>query len=1197
MFWSFFSFEIRYWIRSWMLWIFFLIIGLLIFGAVSAPDEIRVGGALGNTMQNAPFVIENFYSFICLTALIMTTAFVNSAASREFAFNTDQIVFSTPIRKLPYLSGRFLGSALISVIPILGVSLGILLAKHMPWVTPERWGPVVWQAHLNGVLMFALPNTLLIAAIIFAIAVLTRSTIASFVGALGLLTAYSAAQAFTTDLKNEKVAALLDPFAIRTYGLVTKYWTVADKNHIALGWTGLMLWNRVIWLSVAVAVFLFAYWRFSFAQRSSKVKKAKTASAEASSAPGRTVPQAALAFGPGAHLRQFWNSTRLEFKVLVKSTIFIVIALAALLNCLSAVIFNATEGFGDTSLPVTYNVLDLISGTLYLFLFGIMTYFAGVLIWEERDARLDEIFDALPHPVWPSYFSKLVALLGALAVLLLVAMGTGIAVQLAHGYHRLQLGLYVATLFGTNFSTFLFFTVLAFFIHILSPNKYIGYFVYVAFGALNLFVWNPLHVATNLVQFGTRPGMTYSDFFGYAPYLRSWLWYTVYWATFCLILSLLSIVLWQRGRDTAWKARIQLAWQRLRGAPSLVLAGSVVLFVALGGWIFWNTKVLNTTSSEHDREVLQTDYEKTYKRYENQRFPRVKSVKFAVDLYPETSNMVLRGTEIIKNESTQPLREIHFSLADPRDFKSSIDLAGARIQSDDERLSYRIYRMEQPMQPGEERPLKFAVETVRRGFQNSVSNVRVVENGTFFDNSIVPQIGYQADHELADKNKRRKYGLKEKQLMPLLERDCTVNCGDNYISKYSDLIDVDTVISTSPDQIAIAPGTLEREWTENGRKYFHYQLDHLEYNYYAFLSARYEVARRTWNGIPLEVYYLKQHPWNVPKMLDAMERSLQYYSTNFSPYTQKEARIIEFPRVASFAQAFPGTMPYSESIGFIANLEHPDDIDKVSYVVSHEMGHQWWAYQVLGANMEGATSLSETLAQYSALVVMEARDGKDQMRKFMSYEMDGYLRARGRELIKERPLLKVEANQGYVHYNKGSVVMYYLREMIGEEAVNQALREVIADHAYQVPPYPTSYALVDALSKRTPPQLQYMIKDLFYDITLFSNRALEATARKRPDGKYDVTVRVESHKFKADDQGNEKEVPVDDWIEVGALAKPKKGNKYGQVLARERQHMATGVSSYSFVTDQLPEKAGIDPMLLLIDRVPDDNLHPVTLEK
>ena len=288
-------------------------------------------------MQNAPYVIENFYSFICLLALVMTTAFVNSAASREFAFNTDQLVFSTQIRKLPYLSGRFLGSALISVIPMLG-----RIRRRSCWPsicrgsTLERWGPVVWPAHLNGILLFALPNTLLIAAVVFAIAVLTRSTIASFVGALVLLTAYSAPQAFTTDLKNETIAALLDPFAIRTYGLVTKYWTVADKNHMVLGWSGLLLWNRIIWLVVAALVFLFAYWRFSFAQRSGKVKRKQKQPplrrAAASSDPG-SAPRSRLA--PAAHLRQLWHSTRLEFKVLVKSTIFIVLALAALLNCLS----------------------------------------------------------------------------------------------------------------------------------------------------------------------------------------------------------------------------------------------------------------------------------------------------------------------------------------------------------------------------------------------------------------------------------------------------------------------------------------------------------------------------------------------------------------------------------------------------------------------------------------------------------------------------------------------------------------------------------------------------------------------------------------------------------------------------------------------------------------------------------------------
>jgi hypothetical protein len=69
---------------------------------------------------------------------------------------------------------------------------------------------------------------------------------------------------------------------------------------------------------------------------------------------------------------------------------------------------------------------------------------------------------------------------------------------------------------------------------------------------------------------------------------------------------------------------------------------------------------------------------------------------------------------------------------------------------------------------------------------------------------------------------------------------------------------------------------------------------------------------------------------------------------------------------------------------------------------------------------------------------------------------------------------------------------------------------------------------------------------LFYDITLFSNRAVTATARKGADGKYQVTVETEARKFKADEKGNETEVPVDDWIEVGALAAPRKGQTIWQ---------------------------------------------------
>ena len=1189
----FLTFEVRYWLRSWMLWIFFLIIALLIFGATST-DQVTIGQALENTYRNAPFVIENYYSILGLLTLLMTVAFVNSAASREFAYNTHQILFATPLKKFDYLAGRFLGSALIAVIPMLGISLGILAGKWMPWVDPERWGPVNWTAHLYGILVFAIPNTLFVAAIIFAIAVLTRSTVTSFIGALVLLTGYGVGAALTTDVQHETWAALLDPFGIRTFALATKYWTVADKNTLVIGYSGLLLWNRVIWLAAGAAIFAFAYSRFRFEERAGRSKKARD-NAEPDALGAIRFPQLRQAFGLGAQWAQFWGDFKVEFFGLVKSTSFVVITCAALLNTVPSIILSASEGYGNTSLPVTYRLIEIIQGTLYFFLICMVTYYAGVLVWKERDARMDEIEDAMPHRDWPSYVSKLSALLGAIFLIVCVAGVSGILMQVFSGYHRYQLGLWATELLGMDFTGFVFLAVLAYFVHVISPNKYVGYFAYIAFVIANQFVWRPLHVATRLVQFGSQPPTTYSDFFGFAPYWKSWTWFTAYWLAFCGLLAVASVLLWQRGRERAWKLRLRQARLRFTAPLGVVAVALLAAFLGTGAWIYYNTEVLNTILSEDDLDHLSIDYEKTYKKYDKLPQPRVVDLKYAIDLYPERRAATMHADTIIENKTEKPIGVLYLNDAGP-DYHTEIQIDGATLKQDDRRLSFRTYELNPPMQPGEKRHMRFTVSREPRGFENTVGVLQVVQNGTFFNNAEVsPQIGYQPQRELDNRNKRKKFGLKEKDLMPALERNCTTDCMDTYLSNNSDWVNVETVISTSPGQIAVAPGSLERQWTENGRCYFKYKLDHSALNFYSFLSANYQVARKEWNGIKIEVYYLKEQPWNVPKMLRSVEKSFEYYTTNFGPYPQKEARIIEFPRIERFAQAFPGTMPYSESIGFIANLKDPEDIDMVYYVVAHEMAHQWWAHQVIGANMQGATLLSETLAQYSALMVMEKEYGRDIMRKFLKYEVDNYLRNRGKELLKECPLLRVDSNQGYVHYRKGSVVMYYLKEMIGEEAVNRALRKVLQQYAYAPPPYPVSYALVDALRDETPPQYQYLIQDLFYDITLFSNRTLSASAKKRADGKYDVTIHVDTKKFKADEKGQEHEVPVNDWIEIGAFAKPPKGKKYGKTLYRERVLMKSGAGTYTFRVDEPPDKAGIDPFLLLIDRIPDDNTKTVDI--
>jgi ABC-2 type transport system permease protein len=165
-----------------------------------------------------------------------------------------------------------------------------------------------------------------------------------------------------------------------------------------------------------------------------------------------------------------------------------------------------------------------------------------------------------------------------------------------------------------------------------------------------------------------------------------------------------------------------------------------------------------------------------------------------------------------------------------------------------------------------------------------------------------------------------------------------------------------------------------------------------------------------------------KHPYNLGTMIESAKASLEYFSREFSPHQYRQFRVLEFPRCATFAQSFPNTIPYSEAIGFIADLRDEKDIDYVFYVTAHEMAHPWWAHQVLSSRMQGMTVPVETLAQYSALMVMEKEYGPEMMRRFLRRELDGYLRQRGGEQIEELPLPPVE-NQGYIHYQKGSIAL------------------------------------------------------------------------------------------------------------------------------------------------------------------------------
>ncbi len=339
----------------------------------------------------------------------------------------------------------------------------------------------------------------------------------------------------------------------------------------------------------------------------------------------------------------------------------------------------------------------------------------------------------------------------------------------------------------------------------------------------------------------------------------------------------------------------------------------------------------------------------------------------------------------------------------------------------------------------------------------------------------------------------------------------------------------------------------------------------------------------------LGIYYQPGHEYDLERMMKGMKAALDYCTTNFSPYQNKTLRIVEFPRYATFAQSFPASIPYSEAIGFIARVDpkNEEDINYPFYVTAHEVAHQWWAHQVIGGNVQGSTLMSESLAQYTALMVMKREVGPEQMRRFLKYEMDRYLIGRSVERKKELPLERVE-NQPYIHYNKASVVFYALQDYAGEENVNRALHDYVQAVAYQDPPYTNAVELIDRLRKIVPAQYAYIVDDMFESITLYENRALSASYRATQDGKYEVKLKVAARKIKASALGEEKEVALADWIDIGVL------DAAGKPLYMEKHKIDKPETEFTITVDRVPAKAGIDPWNKLVDRKPDDNVITVT---
>jgi aminopeptidase N len=1184
------AFEWRFQVRSPVFWVGCGLFFLLTFGAVTV-DQIQIG-ARGNVNVNSPFAMIQTLAIMSLFAVFVHVAMVAGAVIRDDETGFAPLLRSTRLSKGDYLFGRFTGASAAAFVVLACMPLAVLVGSWMPWLDTEKVGPFRAGDYLYALFVFALPTLLVVASAFFALATVTRSMMWSYVGAVALLVGYFVTRGLLRDPQYDTWAALADPFGLSALGIVTRYWTATERNTLLPPLTGLMLANRVLWLTVAAALLLLTWRRFRFAD-----------SGAAGGAPSRAVkgalpPPAPTAIGAlpapsrgGATARaQLWALARHDMGFVFRSPAFFVLLFIGMLNAGGGAWFTG-EWYGSGSYPVTRLMVQVLQGAFNIMPVIIAIYYAGELVWRDRERRLHEIVDATAAPDWAHLLPKVVAIALVLAATTLVGVLTGIAVQLAKGYTQLEIPHYLLWFWWPTVVSAMQLAVLSVFVQVLVPQKFIGW------GLMLLYVVASVALGAagfehNLYNYGGTSPVPLSDMNCMGRFWIGQSWFLGYWSACALLLAVLSFALWRRGTTTALRPRLARLPARLRGTPLVIASVATLAWIGSGAWIFHNTNQLNQYLPTPERERQLAEAEKALLPLETLPLPTIVGVTLDVQVFPREARVVTQGRYRMENRGPTAIGQLVVQWPE-RLRIDRLDLAGATLAQQWGDWPVRRYMLQPALQPGESRELAFTTTLEERGFPNSAPLVRVVANGTFVDNGdITPSLGIQRRGFLTDRSKRRKHGLPPDLRPPTLEDES--GRAHSVFRADSGWVQAEIRVTTDADQTPVAPGTTVSDTVKDGRRTVLFRPDAPIQHFFSIQSARYEVRRDKLGDIDLAVYFHPSHGYNVDRMLKAMKASLALFSDKFSPYQFKQARILEFPSYADFAQSFANTIPYSENIGFIARLTDPEKIDIATYVTAHEIGHQWWGHQLVPGDQQGATMLVESFAQYSALLVMEQFYGREQMRRFLKYELDRYLRARGGEVVEELPLARVE-NQQYIHYQKGSLALYWLKEVVGEDVVNGALAELLKQHAFKDAPYPNTLDFLRILRARAGPQHDALITDLFEKITLWDVKAGKATSKKRADGRWDVSLEVTAKKFYADGKGVETEAPLDEAFDVGAFsAEPgQPGFDAASVIQMRRHTLRSGSQTLQLVLDREPAWVGVDPYNKRIDRQSSDNLTAV----
>ncbi|NOT35802.1 MAG: hypothetical protein HOP11_00320 [Saprospiraceae bacterium] len=1038
---------------------------LALLSMAGASGAFGEGSASDASIANSPISIYNFVIFFNKIILFLVPAIIGTTIYKDYKNNFNTILHTYPFSKNNYLFAKFISAFLIISIIAFLVEAGLLIGTKLPTVNPSQVLPLSIAPYLQTYFIYLIPNLFFFSVIVFSVVLLTRNI---YTGFISVILFWLLKEIFIRLIGYDSIASLLiDPFGENATHYFARFWTIEEKNTLALPLKPIVFYNRLMWFFVALIIFFGAYRWFSFSQNSLsfglRIKNAESLTKNNfGSIIKINLPRTNYNYSIFQQLKTLWKLAFTDFMFITRSGAFMSIVIIGVLF-IAAILLQINPQTEAKTLPVTWVILGF-PVFFFSFLIQVLTFlYAGILIHRADHSRFSGLISATAVPNWVLLFSRFLALVKMQILLLSVIVVTGIAVQVKSGYYNFEIGHYLFDLFTIHLIGFIIWAFASLFIQTIFKNTYLGLFILIL-GALGISQLPSLGIENFVFRFNDSPNsdffLKYSDMNGYGHSLRPYILYKFYWLIFGVFLFFISLLFFDREAANSFVERITIAKNRFNGRLALSMIVLLVSFFGFGFYLFQqeNRPENKLLSSLQELELLK-EFQNKYEKYEKVKQPRITSLNVKLDIYPETNSFSAKGKYILINKTTQIIDTLLIKTGYDEITELSFNTK-AQVISEDKLFKFFIYKLERGIAPNDSMTLNFTINNVDNSLL--VQNSNILRNGTYLKSDIFPRLGYFAEREKKIPNDSSTFE-------------------NHYQSIDADLINFEAIISTSPNQVAITSGSLINEWIKEDRRYFHYKTDRPIKFVFGFNSGEFAVLKENYKNVDLSVYYHPKHIYSTHQMMEGLKASLDYNSYFFGPYQHKQAQIIEFSRSEGSYATTAGNCIQISEIRFINDTSNIKEggIDLSFYVAAHELSHQWWGNQVVPADALGAIMITESVAEYITAKIYEKKYGKRSALKFLNIQRTRYLSGRAEEKEEEAPLYLVNPEQSYIAYGKGAIALYTLSEFIGEEKLNSALKQYLDKVKYQIESYTTSLEMLHYLEKTTPDSLQYLLKDMF----------------------------------------------------------------------------------------------------------------------